>query len=198
MREFRRGWLLKSDGQRGWWSGPRASLLPWSRGSWRRAWRAPGVLSRPLPARVLAKRPETWICLLLLPRPSRAHIVLPSRRHLLSKRASDWRPPQSSPPVLCLRSSFGGGFPGNLVLQNLQCRRLGFDPWVGKIPWRRKWQPTPGFLPGKSLGQRSLVGYSPWGRKESDTTEWLSLSLSFTFLCRDKPCLPVLDRKPRE
>ena len=46
-----------------------------------------------------------------------------------------------------------------------QCRRHGFDPWVGKIPWRRKWQPTPAFLPGKSHGQRSLVSYSPWGRK---------------------------------
>ena len=53
----------------------------------------------------------------------------------------------------------------------LQCRRPGFDPWVGKIPWRRKWQPTPVFLPGKSHGRRSLVGYCPWGRKESDTTK---------------------------
>jgi len=44
---------------------------------------------------------------------------------------------------------------------------------VGKIPWRRKWQPTPVLLPGKSHGQRSLLGYSPWGHKESDTTEWL-------------------------
>ena len=52
--------------------------------------------------------------------------------------------------------------------------RLGFDPWVGKIPWRRAWQPTPVFLPGESHGQRSLVGYSPQGRKESDTTERLS------------------------
>ena len=42
-----------------------------------------------------------------------------------------------------------------------QCRRHGFDPWVGKILWRRKWQPTPVFLPGESHGQRSLVGYSP-------------------------------------
>ena len=47
----------------------------------------------------------------------------------------------------------------------------GFDPWVGKIHWKRKWQPTPVLLPGKSRGQRSLVGYSPWGRKESDATE---------------------------
>ena len=49
--------------------------------------------------------------------------------------------------------------------------RRGFDPWVGKIPWRRKWQPTPVFLPGESHGQRSLTGYSPEGCKESDTTE---------------------------
>ena len=49
--------------------------------------------------------------------------------------------------------------------------RCGFNPWVGKIPWRGKWQPTPVFLLGKSHGQRSLVGYSPWGCKESDTTE---------------------------
>ena len=45
------------------------------------------------------------------------------------------------------------------------------------MPWRRKWQPTPVFLPRKSHGQRSLVGYSPWGRKESDTTELLHRAL---------------------
>ena len=54
----------------------------------------------------------------------------------------------------------------------LQCRRPGFDPWVWKIPWRREWLPTPVFLPGESHGQRSLVGCSPWGHKEMDTTEW--------------------------
>ena len=56
----------------------------------------------------------------------------------------------------------------------LQCRsdrRHRFDPWVRKIPWRRARQPTPAFLPGESHGQRSLVGYSPWGCKESDMTE---------------------------
>jgi len=54
-------------------------------------------------------------------------------------------------------------------------------PWVRKIPWRRKWQPTPVFLPGKSYGQRSLVGYNPQGHKESDTTEQLhSLTQSHT------------------
>ena len=50
-----------------------------------------------------------------------------------------------------------------------QCRRCS-----GKIPWKRKWQPTPVFLPGKSHGQRSLMGYNPWGRRESDTTNWPS------------------------
>ena len=44
-----------------------------------------------------------------------------------------------------------------------RCKTLEFDPWVGKIPWRRKWQPAPGFLPGESHGQRSLVGYRSWG-----------------------------------
>ena len=67
------------------------------------------------------------------------------------------------------------GFPGGHSDKELAryCRRLkrcGFDPRVGKKPWRRKWQLTPVFLPGKSLAQKSLVGYSSWGRKESDTT----------------------------
>ena len=63
--------------------------------------------------------------------------------------------------------SFKGlSFSGGLVVKNLpamRCRSHGFDHWVRKIPWRRKWQPTPVFMPGKSHGQRSLVGYSPWG-----------------------------------
>ena len=58
----------------------------------------------------------------------------------------------------------------------LQCGRLGFYPWVGKIPWRREWQPTPVFLPGQSHAKRSLAGYSPWGHKELDTTEQLSIA----------------------
>ena len=69
-----------------------------------------------------------------------------------------------------------------------QCRRRrrhrthGFDPWVGKIPWRRKWQHTLVLLPGESYGQRSLEGYSPWGCKESDTTELLSTYFMREFL----------------
>ena len=55
--------------------------------------------------------------------------------------------------------------------------KLGFNLWVGKVPWRRVWLPTPVLFPGKPHGQRSLAGYSPWGHKESDMTEWLTLSL---------------------
>ena len=54
---------------------------------------------------------------------------------------------------------------------NRRCKRPGLNPWVRKIPWKKKCQPTPVFLLGDSHGQRSLVGYSPGGGKESDTTE---------------------------
>ena len=57
---------------------------------------------------------------------------------------------------------FSGGTSGKEPTgQSKRRKRLGFDPGVGKIPWRRAWQPTPVFLPGESHGQRSLVGYSP-------------------------------------
>ena len=56
----------------------------------------------------------------------------------------------------------------------LQCRRPRFDPWVRKILWGREWLPAPVFLPGEFHGPRSLVGYSLWGCKESDTTERLT------------------------
>ena len=61
-----------------------------------------------------------------------------------------------------------------------QCGRPGFNPRVGKIPSRREWQPTPVFLLGEFHGQRSLEGYSPWGHKESDTTERLTFSLKIS------------------
>ena len=65
---------------------------------------------------------------------------------------------------ICILGSLG--FPGGTSGKEptCQCRRQkrrGFDPWVGKIPWRRAWQPTPVFLPGELHGQRSQVGYSP-------------------------------------
>ena len=73
------------------------------------------------------------------------------------------------------------GFPGSSDSKESACNAgdLGLIPRVGKIPWRRERLPTPVFWPGEFHGQRSLVGYSPWGCKESDTTEWLSLSTFF-------------------
>ena len=61
-----------------------------------------------------------------------------------------------------------------------QYRRLGFNPWVGRVPWKRKWQPTPAFLPGNSHGQRSLVGLQPMGSQESQTqlSDWTTISIS--------------------
>ena len=89
----------------------------------------------------------------------------------ISSSASNSLPPAStSCPKCCedlplLLGCSGGKGP------SCTCRRRRFDPWVGKIPWRREWHPTPMFLLGESHGQRRLVGYSPWGRKESDMTE---------------------------
>ena len=66
------------------------------------------------------------------------------------------------------------GFPGG---SDGKESRPGFDPWVGKIPCRWEWLPTPVFLPGESHGQKNLEGYGPWGCKDLATTEWLTLSL---------------------
>ena len=74
-------------------------------------------------------------------------------------------------------NDFPGGSDGKASAYN--AGDPGFNPWVGKSLWRRKWQPTPVFLLGKSPRRRSLVGYSPWGCKESDTTEQLHFH-SFT------------------
>ena len=73
--------------------------------------------------------------------------------------------------ILCWRDS-GGLSNKESAYQCRRHRRRGFNPWIGKIPWRRKWQPISVFSPGESQGQRSLSGYSPWGHKESDMTEW--------------------------
>ena len=71
---------------------------------------------------------------------------------------------------------FAWSFPGGSDHKEsaCQCRRPRFNLWVRKIPWRREWQPTPVFLPGKSHGQRSLAGCSPWVCKESDMTKRLT------------------------
>ena len=85
-------------------------------------------------------------------------------------RESDttWQPNQSASLVTQLV--------GNLPA----CRSPRFIPWARRIPWRREWQPTPVFLPGEFHTQRSLVGYSPWGHKESETTEQLIQHIRFT------------------
>ena len=69
------------------------------------------------------------------------------------------------------------------AMQETQVQSLGREN-----PWRRKWQPTPAFLPGKSYGQKSLVVYALWGSKESDMTEQLSMHASIVY-----SCLPNID-----
>ena len=78
------------------------------------------------------------------------------------------------------------GFPGGSEVKVSACNAgdLGSIPGSGRFPWRRKWQPTPVFLPGESYGRRSLVGYSPRGRKESDMTERLHFT-SLTLKAKD-------------
>ena len=89
--------------------------------------------------------------------------------------------------------SFPGGSDGKASAYNA---RPGFDPWVGKIPWRRKWQTTPVPLPGKSHGRRSLVGYSPRGRKELDTTERLHFHFLFILYLRASQEALVVKKPP--
>ena len=86
--------------------------------------------------------------------------------NVLGRRGKD----QYQIPTVC--KGFPGGASGKeSACQCSRCKRCGFHLWVGKIPRRRAWQPTPVFLPGESHGQRSLVGYGPQGHKESDMTE---------------------------
>ena len=114
------------------------------------------------------------------------NICLPPEREAKWDLAESMEPCPRQERVACLYShflkwDFTGGASGKESA--CQCRRLKrrrFSPWVGKIPWRRKWQPTPVFLPEESHGKRSLVAYSPWGHKESDTTELVSTFLSWS------------------
>ena len=75
---------------------------------------------------------------------------------------------------ICFKYAYSWASQVALVVKNLLASagdmRPRFDPWVGKICWRRAWQPTPVFLSGESHGQRNLMGYSPWAHKESDIT----------------------------
>ena len=69
----------------------------------------------------------------------------------------------------------------------MQCRKSGFDPWVRKTPWRRKWQPTPVFLPGEFHAQRSLVGYSPWESMGGINQQREEVCCVLGFFTRTKP-----------
>ena len=87
-----------------------------------------------------------------------------------------------STPSLLWDPVFSGGSDGKESTCNLG--DLSLIPWVGKIPQRRAWQPTPVFLPGESHGQRSLAGYSQWDHKESDTTEWIRAHTpTYVYMC---------------
>ena len=129
------------------------------------------------------------LCSVLLSRtgfPQERNSELPSSLVLLSwdrhLRSLTWHP-------WWWRDDTWGGDTSDGEESALQCRRPEFSPWGGKI-WRRAWQPTPVFLPGESHGHRSLVGYSPRGRKELDMTEWLILSLSSEMNSRASPPTP--------
>ena len=107
-----------------------------------------------------------------------------SHKSLLRVVSRSWNVSALTIPTVLTPNIWAGGFPRWLSSKEYACqcrrhRRYEFVSWVGKSPWRREWQPTPVFLPGEFHGQRSLAGYSPWGRKEWDMTEWLTLSLSF-------------------
>ena len=81
-----------------------------------------------------------------------------------------------------------------MVKNRLAMQEKGLDPWVRKIPWKKEWQPTPVFLPGKSHGQRGLVDYCPWGRKRirHDSAQhthiiWITLPKSITLVINYTP-----------
>ena len=98
-----------------------------------------------------------------------AHLSLTSgnpKRRLANGKCPTWR----------LSISYLSTSGKELACQCRRCKRYGFSPWLRKIPQKRAWPPTPVFLPGEFHGQRSLGGYSPWGHKESGTTERLSIS----------------------
>ena len=109
-------------------------------------------------ARPKAKFPDSWL-------PGKCSLTLRNWPHSSSASFDNRKSPnkETIQPQLCWLPRWSSG-----KESTHRCRRrkrLRCDPWVRKIPWRKKWQPTPVFLPGESHGQRSLAGYSPWGRK---------------------------------
>ena len=123
------------------------------------------------------------------------HLVPPSPRHCVhpSIFCSLFPALQIGSPVPFSRFHIYAlmWLPGGLsskesACQCRRCRRCGFNPWAA-IPWRRKWQPLPVFLPGEFHGQRSLEGYNLWGRKESDTTEELGIHVESRKMVQKSP-----------
>ena len=104
-------------------------------------------------------------------------IAIPGGEKLVAKPgASEWQDVRDSSNAIADKlDEFCRGkvHPKQLSNVYFALSQSGIGAWIGKIPWRRKWQPTPVLLPGESHGGRHLVGYSPWGRKEWDTTERL-------------------------
>ena len=123
--------------------------------------------------------------------PAYLNLCLPDFRALLVSPLPGWgtwcsEKPSYQPGVAQLRnpgffatSAHTLGLPRWHSGKESACQhgRCGFDPWIRKILWRRKWQPSPVFLPGKFRGQRSLAGYSPWGCTELDRTEHTRLCI---------------------
>ena len=90
---------------------------------------------------------------------------------------------------LIIINGFPGGTSGKVsTCQSRRHKKCRFCPWVGKISWKRKKQPTPVFLPGKCQGQRSWAGYCPWGHEESDMTKQLSMRSCY----HSKKVLPIV------
>ena len=142
-----------------------------------------GYVSSQLPSCKVAKHCATqWLCPLA---EGPGSYQWPSPHSPLELKVVDTILSLVAAPVISLRGCiFLHGFPTpcshfwlprwlsgtESTCQYRRHRRCRLDPWVRKIPWQRKWQPTPIFLPGKSPGKRSLASSSPQGRKESDTT----------------------------
>ena len=119
----------------------------------------------------LEKLPVSPLLCLYILSPSRPHFCC----HLgyecdIQKECQAWSKVMMKTKVRSDHFSLQAGLPRRIWLQCRRHRRLEFKHWVGKISWRREWQPTPVFLPGKSHGQRSLKGYTLWDCKESDRT----------------------------
>ena len=126
--------------------------------------------------------------------------VVPSPMHP-QHLAQGWAFTNCSTHICCMSAwiIIFSGFPGGSDGKESTCNvgDLGFNLWVGKIPWKRERLPTPVFLPREFPGQRSLAGYSPQGHKESDTTERLSLSLLSSIITLNVNGLNVPIRRHR-